>query len=70
MAVDRIDAIATALLAGGRPAGHPRGGDPGRHDPNQRVVRSTLDKVAADMAANEIRPPAIIVIGPVAGLSG
>ena len=35
----------------------------------QRIVRSTLDKVAEDIQAAGIRPPAIIVIGPVAGLS-
>jgi uroporphyrin-III C-methyltransferase / precorrin-2 dehydrogenase / sirohydrochlorin ferrochelatase len=31
-------------------------------------VKSTLDKVATDVTTQGIRPPAIIVIGPVAGL--
>jgi uroporphyrin-III C-methyltransferase/precorrin-2 dehydrogenase/sirohydrochlorin ferrochelatase len=38
--------------------------------PTQRVVRSTLGRVEDDVAAQDIRPPAIVVIGPVAGLSG
>jgi len=70
MAVDRIGAIAAALLAGGRPADTPAAVIQEGTTRAERVVRSTLDKVAADMTANEIRPPAIIVIGPVAGLSG
>ena len=35
---------------------------------NQRVLRSTLDKLADDVAAQGIRPPAIIVIGEVTAL--
>jgi len=33
-----------------------------------RAVRSTLEKVAEDVAAHGIRPPAVIVIGPVVDL--
>ena len=34
----------------------------------QRTVRTTLATAAADMRAHEIAPPAVIVIGAVAGL--
>ena len=34
----------------------------------QRVVRSTLAEAADTVRAEGIRPPAIIVIGPVVGL--
>lgn len=69
MAVDRIDRIASALLAGGRPADTPVAVIQEGTTRNQRVLRSTLDKVAAEVADAAIRPPAIIVIGPVAGLA-
>ena len=68
MAVERIGAIADALLAGGRPEDTPAAVVQEGTTARQRVVKSTLDKVATDVAAHEIRPPAIIVIGPVAGL--
>ena len=35
----------------------------------QRTLRSTLAEVAGAIAAHEISPPAVIVIGPVAGLA-
>ena len=68
MAVDRIGPIATALLSGGRREDTPVAVIQEGTTPNQRVVRSTLDKVADDVAAHKIRPPAIIVLGPVAAL--
>jgi uroporphyrin-III C-methyltransferase/precorrin-2 dehydrogenase/sirohydrochlorin ferrochelatase len=68
MAVERIAPIATALLAGGRPEDTPAAVIQEGSTPRQRVVKSTLDKVANDVAAHNIRPPAIIVIGPVAAL--
>jgi uroporphyrin-III C-methyltransferase/precorrin-2 dehydrogenase/sirohydrochlorin ferrochelatase len=68
MAVERIGAFATALIASGRPADTPavvvQEGTLRTH----RAVRSTLEKVAEDVAAHGIRPPAVIVIGPVVDL--
>jgi uroporphyrin-III C-methyltransferase/precorrin-2 dehydrogenase/sirohydrochlorin ferrochelatase len=68
MAVERIGAFATALIAHGRPADTPavvvQEGTLRAH----RAVRSTLEKVAEDVTAHGIRPPAVIVIGPVVGL--
>jgi uroporphyrin-III C-methyltransferase/precorrin-2 dehydrogenase/sirohydrochlorin ferrochelatase len=68
MAVDRIGSIAAALLSGGRQEDTPVAVIQEGTTPRQRVVRSTLDKVADDVTAHKIRPPAIIVLGPVAAL--
>lgn len=68
MAVERIGPIATALVAGGRPVDTPVAVIQEGTTARQRVVKSTLDKVADDVVANGIRPPAIIVIGPVAAI--
>ena len=68
MAVERIGAFADALLAGGRPSDSPVAVIADGTMRTQRSLRSTLDKVADDVAAHGIRPPAIVVIGPVAGL--
>lgn len=68
MGVERIAQFADALLAGGRPADTPVSVVQDGSTRRQRVVRSTLESVAADIAAEGIRPPAVIVIGPVAGL--
>jgi uroporphyrin-III C-methyltransferase/precorrin-2 dehydrogenase/sirohydrochlorin ferrochelatase len=69
MAVDRIDRIAAALIAGGRPTDTPVAVIQEGTTRNQRVLRSTLAKVASDVTDAAIRPPAIIVIGPVAALT-
>jgi uroporphyrin-III C-methyltransferase/precorrin-2 dehydrogenase/sirohydrochlorin ferrochelatase len=34
----------------------------------QKTLRTTLGAVAADVRGHEIAPPAVIVVGPVAGL--
>jgi uroporphyrin-III C-methyltransferase/precorrin-2 dehydrogenase/sirohydrochlorin ferrochelatase len=69
MGVERIAAFASVLLEGGRPADTPAAVVQDGTTRNQRVVRSTLDKVADDVVAEGIRPPAVIIIGQVAGLS-
>jgi uroporphyrin-III C-methyltransferase / precorrin-2 dehydrogenase / sirohydrochlorin ferrochelatase len=68
MAVERISAFADALLAGGRPSDSPVAVIADGTMRTQRSLRSTLDKVADDVATHGIRPPAIVVVGPVAGL--
>lgn len=68
MGVERIQRFADALLAGGRPADTPVSVIQDGTTRRQRVLRSRLDSVADDLAAEGIRPPAVIVIGPVAGL--
>jgi uroporphyrin-III C-methyltransferase / precorrin-2 dehydrogenase / sirohydrochlorin ferrochelatase len=68
MGVDKLDRFAEALIAGGRPKTTPVAVVQDGTTRNQRVLRSTLDQVAADVVAQGIRPPAVTVVGPVAGL--
>ncbi|MBX7430880.1 uroporphyrinogen-III C-methyltransferase [Mycobacterium sp. Y57] len=69
MAVERIELFAKALQKGGRPADTPvlvvqHGSTAG-----QRTLRSTLADAPERIRSEGIRPPAIIVIGPVAGFA-
>ncbi|MDG3013934.1 uroporphyrinogen-III C-methyltransferase [Speluncibacter jeojiensis] len=68
MGVERLPQFADALLAGGRPAETPVTVIQEGTTRTQRVLRATLSTVAARAAAEQIRPPAIVVFGPVAGL--
>jgi uroporphyrin-III C-methyltransferase/precorrin-2 dehydrogenase/sirohydrochlorin ferrochelatase len=68
MAVERIELFATALLDGGRPPSTPVLVVQHGTMPAERVVRATLADVPQAIRAQGIRPPAIIVVGPVAGL--
>jgi uroporphyrin-III C-methyltransferase/precorrin-2 dehydrogenase/sirohydrochlorin ferrochelatase len=69
MAVERIGLFAGALVSGGRPGDTPVVVVQEGTTRGQRTLRSTLDKVAEDIAVAGIRPPAVIVVGPVAGLA-
>ena len=69
MAVERIEQFADALIAGGRPAGTPAVAIQEGTLRSQRVVRASLETIAEQVRSQGIRPPAIIVIGPVAGFS-
>ncbi|GAB2970373.1 uroporphyrinogen-III C-methyltransferase [Amycolatopsis acidiphila] len=69
MGVERLDRFAAALLAAGRPGDTPVAIVQDGTMPAQRITRSTLDSVAADAKAAGVRPPAVTVIGPVAGLA-
>ncbi len=68
MGVQRIRQFADVLLAGGRKGDTPVAVIQDGSTRRQRVVRTTLHDVADDITAEDIRPPAVIVIGPVAGL--
>ncbi|GAA1347519.1 uroporphyrinogen-III C-methyltransferase [Saccharothrix algeriensis] len=68
MGVERAGAFAAALRAG-RPGDTPVSVVQEGSTRAQRVVRSTLDTLAADVVEHGVRPPAIIVVGPVAGLA-
>jgi uroporphyrin-III C-methyltransferase / precorrin-2 dehydrogenase / sirohydrochlorin ferrochelatase len=70
MAVERIELFADALLKGGRPADTPVLVVQHGTTPAQQTLRATLADTAEKVRAEGIRPPAIIVIGPVVGLSG
>ncbi|WP_133850544.1 uroporphyrinogen-III C-methyltransferase [Labedaea rhizosphaerae] len=70
MGVERIAEFATVLMAGGRAADTPVAVVQEGTTRNQRSLVSRLDRVAEDVVAEGIRPPAVIVVGPVAGLAG
>ena len=67
MAVERIELFADVLRKGGRPGKTPVLVVQHGTTTGERVVRATLDDVAEQIRDQGIRPPAIIVIGPVAG---
>ncbi|TCN58279.1 uroporphyrin-III C-methyltransferase/precorrin-2 dehydrogenase/sirohydrochlorin ferrochelatase [Rhodococcus sp. SMB37] len=69
MAVARIEQFADALLTGGRPADTPVAVVQEGTLRSQRVLRADLATVATRVRDEGIRPPAIIVIGPVAGFT-
>jgi uroporphyrin-III C-methyltransferase/precorrin-2 dehydrogenase/sirohydrochlorin ferrochelatase len=70
MAVENIGSITEALVAGGRDPETPavvvqEGGLPG-----ETTARATLAKLPGAIADAGVRPPAVVVIGEVAGLAG
>ncbi|HEX2289284.1 MAG TPA: SAM-dependent methyltransferase, partial [Pseudonocardiaceae bacterium] len=67
MAVERIGAFADVLIAHGRAPDSPVAVIADGTLRSQQTVCSTLADVA-DVARGGIRPPAIVVIGPVVGL--
>jgi len=67
MAVERIELFAEALITGGRPAQTPVLVVQHGTTAAERILRATLSDVPERIRADGIRPPAIIVIGPVAG---
>ncbi|AKK27167.1 uroporphyrinogen-III C-methyltransferase [Mycobacterium sp. EPa45] len=70
MAVERIELFAEALISGGRPAETPVLVVQHGTTAAERVVRTTLRDAPDRIRADGIRPPAIVVIGPVVGLPG
>jgi uroporphyrin-III C-methyltransferase/precorrin-2 dehydrogenase/sirohydrochlorin ferrochelatase len=68
MAVERIGAFADVLVAHGRAPDSPVAVIADGTLRSQQTVYSTLADVAADVARGGIRPPAIVVIGPVVAL--
>ncbi|MFC4032147.1 uroporphyrinogen-III C-methyltransferase [Streptomyces polygonati] len=68
MAVERIGAIADTLIAGGRDSGTLVAVIQEGTTAAQRRVDATLATVAATIAAEGVRPPAVVVIGDVVGV--
>lgn len=69
MAVERLAAIAEALIAGGRPAETPAAVVENATTGGQRTVRGTLATIAAAAAAANVVPPAVLVVGETAGFT-
>ena len=69
MAVERIAAFAAALIEGGRSPETPVAVVQDGTMRIQRSARATLATVADVVRAQEIAPPAVIVVGAVAGLA-
>jgi uroporphyrin-III C-methyltransferase / precorrin-2 dehydrogenase / sirohydrochlorin ferrochelatase len=70
MAVERIELFVDALVKGGRPADTPVLVVQHGTTAAQHTLRASLADTPERIRAEGIRPPAIIVIGPVVGLSG
>jgi len=68
MAMTHIRAIATTLIRSGRSPDTPAAVICDGSTPDQRTVRATLADVAAVVAAEGLRPPAIVVVGDVVAL--
>ncbi|MBV9383807.1 MAG: uroporphyrinogen-III C-methyltransferase, partial [Streptosporangiaceae bacterium] len=65
MAVDRIGAVAEALMRYFRPASTPVSVIADGTMPTQRTIYSTLENVERRVAEEGIRPPAVVVVGDV-----
>ena len=68
MGVGRLEAIAGALIAGGRPAETPSALVVEATTPRQRVVEAPLGEIAAAAEAGGVHPPALLVVGEVVAL--
>ena len=65
MAVQNLPAIAARLVAGGRAPSTPVAVVAEGTMPGERTVLSTLATVAEDLVREQVRPPAIVVVGDV-----
>ncbi len=69
MAVERLGVIAETLIARGKDPDTPVAVVQDGSLSGQRVLFSTLRRAAADIAHAGVRPPAIVVVGPVVSLA-
>lgn len=69
MAVERIELFADALIAGGRPAQTPVLVVQHGTTAAERILTTTLEEAPMRIRTDGIRPPAIVVIGPVAAFA-
>jgi uroporphyrinogen III methyltransferase/synthase len=67
MGVEHLGRIAASLTSAGKPGATPAAVIANATWPSQRVVRTTLDGIAA--AAADVEPPAILVVGDVVSLA-
>ncbi|MGZ4536330.1 MAG: uroporphyrinogen-III C-methyltransferase [Nocardioidaceae bacterium] len=69
MAVQNLPAIAARLVAAGRPADTPLAVISEGTMPGERTLHSRLGTAAADIEREQVRPPAIVVIGNVVAVA-
>jgi uroporphyrinogen III methyltransferase/synthase len=69
MSVRSLPEIAASLIAAGRPDSQPAAVVEAGTMPRQRTVTATLGTLAGVAAAEQVRAPAVIVVGAVAGLA-
>lgn len=69
MAIERLPAIAAALIEHGRPPSTPAAAVQEGTLGSQQVVRGTLGSIAAEVAAAGVKPPAVVVIGDVVAVA-
>jgi uroporphyrinogen III methyltransferase/synthase len=69
MGMGRLAAIATALIAGGRPVDQPAAAVQWGTTPRQRQVVATLGELAGAVARAGLGNPAVVIVGDVAGLA-
>jgi uroporphyrin-III C-methyltransferase len=65
MAMHRLAEIADALMRGGLPPETPTAVIAAATLAEERIVISTLERVAADVRKEQIEPPAIVVVGEI-----
>ena len=68
MAVHNAAVIAQTLIDGGRHTGQPAAIVVDGSMPSERVIRTPLGQLGKSIETEKVRPPAIILIGDVAGL--
>jgi uroporphyrin-III C-methyltransferase len=68
MAMKHLDEIAASLLRAGRDADEPMAIVCDATTERQAVLETTLGRAAADLAASDLAPPAIVVLGAVVKL--
>ena len=68
MGLSQIEGITRRLLAAGKPGGTPAAVLSGGNSPHPAEVRGTLADIAGKARAANVQPPAVIVVGAVAGL--
>jgi siroheme synthase len=68
MVMHNLERIIAAMLEAGIAAGTPAAVIVSASTPKQRVLVSTLEKLASDVRAEKLDPPAIVVIGEIVKL--
>lgn len=68
MVMHNLERIAAAILDVGIPANTPAAAIVSATTPKQRVLVSTLERLAAEVRAQNLEPPAIVVIGEIVKL--